>query len=213
MFSPVQHIGSFIPALPSMDWQLAKQVCILVAIPLVYCWYLSLTSPPPMVTRRMATSPVWIQSTPSPRKKRSVSSRVRRQQPLGSLSDEVDAAVCEAGVEDLCKMLQSLTLSDIRGALRPQGSKKKRTAKTVVWADDQNEVHLVERWIVTHLHIHQPENGHVRWDHYDQVYSVDRWIVPDGHNQLHFPRTKWIRDVPEAAFEDLDGDIEMRDAG
>ena len=165
-----------------------------------------------MVTRRMATSPVWIQSTPSPRKKHSVSSRVQRQQPLRLLSGEVDTAVCEAGVEDLCKMLQSLTLSDTRGALRRQGSKKK-TAKTVVWADDQNEVHLVERWIVTHLHIHQPENGHVRWDHYDKVYSVDKWIVPDGHNQLHFPRTKWIRDVPDAAFEDLDGDIEMRDAG
>lgn len=212
MFSPVQHIASFIPALPSMDWQLAKQVCILVAIPLAYHWYLSLTPPPPVVTRRMATSPVWIQSTPRPRKKHSVSSRVQRQQPLRSLSDEVDPAVCGAGVEDRCKMLQSPTLSKTRGALRPQGSKKK-TAKTVVWADDKNEVHLVEKWIVTHIHIHQPANGHVRWDHYDKVYPVDTWIVPDGHNQLHFPRTKWIRDVPDGAFEDLDGDIEMRDAG
>ena len=144
--------------------------------------------------------------------KHSVSSRVQRQQPLRSLSDEVNPAVCEAGVENLCKMLQSLTLSENRGALRPQGIKKK-TAKTVVWADDKNEVHLVEKCIVTHIHIHQLANGHVRWDHYDKVYPVDTWIVPEGHNQLHFPRTKWIRDVPDVAFEDLDCDIEMRDAG
>ena len=211
MFSPVQHIPSFIPALPSMDWQLAKQVCILVAIPLLYHWYLSLTPSPPAATRRMATHSGWAPSAPRPRKKHSVSSRVEGQQPLRLLSDEVNPAVCQAGVEDLCRMLQSLNLSETRGALRPQGSKK--TAKTVVWADDKNEVHLVEKWIVNHIHIHQPANGHVRWDHYDKVYLVDTWIVPDGHNQLHFPRTKWIRDVPDAAVEDPDGDIEMRDAG
>ena len=212
MFSPVQHIPAFIPALPNMDWQLAKQVCILVAIPLVYRWYLSLTPSPSVATRRMAKSPVWIQPAPSPRKKRSISSRVQGQ-PLRLFSEQVNPVVCLAGVEDLCKMLQSLNLSETRGALRPQGSAKKKTAKTVVWADDKNEVHLVEKWIVKHLHIQQPENGHVRWDHYDKVYLIDTWIVPDGHNQLHFPRTKWIRDVPDAAVEDLDGDIEMRDAG
>ncbi len=212
MFSPVQHIPFFIPALPSMDWQLAKQVCILVAIPLVYRWYLSLTPSPSAATRRMATSPVWIQSAPRHRKKRSVSSRVQGQ-PLRLFPEQVNPAVCQADVEDLCKKLQSLSLSETRGALRPQGSVKKKTAKTVVWADDKNEVYLVEKWIVKHLHIHQPANGHVRWDHYDKVYLVDTWIVPDGHNQLHFPRTKWIRDVPDAVVEDLDGDIEMHDAG
>ena len=212
MYSLVQHTPFFIPALPSMDWQLAKQVCILVAIPLVYRWYLSLTPPPPAATRRMATHSPWAPSAPRPRTKRSVSSRIQRQQPLRLLpSDEVNPVVCHAGVEELCKMFQSLNLSETRGALRPRGSKK--TAKTVVWADDKNEVHLVENWIVKHIHIHQPFNGHVRWDHYDKVYEVDTWIVPDGHNQLHFPRTKWIRDVPDPAVEDLDGDIEMRDAG
>lgn len=183
MYSLVQHIPFFIPALPSMDWQLAKQVCILVAIPLVYHWYLSLTPPPSVATRRMATHSTWAPPAPRPRTKRSVSSRVQSKQPLRLPSGEVNPAVCHAGVEELCKMLQSLTISETRGALRPPG------------------------------YIHQSFNGHVRWDHYDKVYEVDTWIVPDGHNQLHFPRTKWIRDVPDPAVEDLDGDIEMRDAG
>ena len=212
MFS-LQHIPSFTHAPPSMDWSLAKQLCILVAIPLVYRWYMSLATPPPPATSWMAKCPVWIQPPPSTRKKRSASGRAQRR-PLRSSPDAVDPAVCDAGVEDLCKMLQSLKLSETRGALRPRGSVKKlKKAKTVVWAEEKNEVHLVDKWIITHIHVWQPENGHVRWDHYDKVYPVETWIVPDGHNQLHFPRTKWMRDVPEAALEDLDGDIEMFDAG
>ena len=71
----------------------------------------------------------------------------------------------------------------------------------------------MENWIITELHIHSQPNGHVRWDHYDAVYLVDNWIEqPYGRTQLHFPKTRWIRDVPDPELEDLDGDIEMLDA-
>ena len=88
---------------------------------------------------------------------------------------------------------------------------KRKKAKSVVFAEDRNEVRLVENWIVTGLHIHSMPNGHVRWDSYDEIWPVDRWIVPHGRDQLHFPRTKWIRHGPDPALEDQDGDVEMRD--
>ncbi|MCJ1267673.1 hypothetical protein MMC22_007559 [Lobaria immixta] len=50
------------------------------------------------------------------------------------------------------------------------------------------------------------ERGHreirFRWDEAVLQFEVSRWIEPDGHNQLHFPRTKWMRDVPDWSVED-----------
>ena len=40
---------------------------------------------------------------------------------------------------------------------------------------------------------------------------VERYLEPDGHNQLNFPRTKWIRDVPTWEDVDADGDVDMVD--
>ncbi|KAL8785595.1 MAG: hypothetical protein Q9195_008581 [Heterodermia aff. obscurata] len=42
-----------------------------------------------------------------------------------------------------------------------------------------------------------------------QMGSVNCWIEPDGHNQLHFPRTRFIRDGPDPEMVDDDGDIDM----
>ena len=52
----------------------------------------------------------------------------------------------------------------------------------------------------------------MRFYRHHAYYTVDRWIEPYDHTQLHFPRTKWIRDIPDSGLEDLDGDIEMLDA-
>lgn len=36
-----------------------------------------------------------------------------------------------------------------------------------------------------------------------------RYLEPDGHNQVNFPRTKWIRDGPTGDDVDADGDVDM----
>ncbi len=38
---------------------------------------------------------------------------------------------------------------------------------------------------------------------------IERYLEPDGHNQVHFPRTKWIRDGPTGDDVDADGDVDM----
>ncbi|MCJ1257255.1 hypothetical protein MMC24_005080 [Lignoscripta atroalba] len=83
--------------------------------------------------------------------------------------------------------------------------------KSVVFAEWKNQTRLVDSWIDRRVHVHRPGAGTVRFA-CEVVYTgLSRWIEPDGHNQLHFPRTKWIRDVPDPV-EDLDGDVEMLDA-
>ena len=41
--------------------------------------------------------------------------------------------------------------------------------------------------------------------------EFERYLEPDGHNQVSFPRTKWIRDGPSVDDVDFDGDVEMCD--
>ncbi|KAL9077679.1 MAG: hypothetical protein Q9161_000051 [Pseudevernia consocians] len=78
---------------------------------------------------------------------------------------------------------------------------KKKNPKTVSFALENNTTQVVDRWIIK-----------VRWARYDEVFDVDRWIEPHGHNQLNFPRTKFVRDGPDADAEDDQGDVEMIDA-
>lgn len=79
--------------------------------------------------------------------------------------------------------------------------KKKKKPKTVSFALENNTTQVVDRWIVK-----------VCWARHDEVFDVDRWIEPHGRDQLHFPKTKFIRDGPEADAEDDEGDVEMVDA-
>ena len=93
-----------------------------------------------------------------------------------------------------------------------RSEKKRKKTKTVAFApEDDNEVHLVENWL-GELNFHSRSEGHVRFYRYHAYYTFDRWIEPHDHTQLHFQRTKWIRDIPDSGLEDLDGDIEMLDA-
>lgn len=41
--------------------------------------------------------------------------------------------------------------------------------------------------------------------------EVERYLEPDGHNQVDFPRTTWIRDGPTGEEVDADGDVCMAD--
>ncbi|MCJ1271035.1 hypothetical protein MMC22_010934 [Lobaria immixta] len=86
---------------------------------------------------------------------------------------------------------------------------KRKGKKTVAFAEELNEVYEVEYWFDPRIHKHRE----VRFRFCEDVTVVEvfRWIVPDGHNQLHFPRTKWVRDVPDWSVEDQDGDVEMGD--
>lgn len=90
-----------------------------------------------------------------------------------------------------------------------QEKKKKKGKKTVAFAEELNEVYEVEYWFDRRIHKHREIR--FRWDEAVVVFEVSRWIESDGHNQLHFPRTKWVRDVPDWSVEDQDGDVEMAD--
>ena len=81
----------------------------------------------------------------------------------------------------------------------------------VTFAEEKNQTILVDTWIDPLIHQYHGGNGHVRFYRLLHITEVFRWIKPDGHNQINFPRTIWIRNVPDAAAEDDDGDIEMLD--
>ena len=108
--------------------------------------------------------------------------------------------------------------SGIRKATRSFESwKGRKKAKTVVFAEE-DDVLLVEKWIIPKVHCHNKEEvsalpsvREVHWDDYNLIFPVENWLQPDGHNQLSFPRTRYVRNVPDSEAEDLDGDIEMLD--
>ena len=83
---------------------------------------------------------------------------------------------------------------------------KKKVKKSVAFAEELNEVYEVENWFDRRIHKHRE----IRFGWGVAVtHEVSRWIEPNGHQQLHFPRTKWVRDVPDWSAEDQDGDLEM----
>ena len=84
---------------------------------------------------------------------------------------------------------------------QPKATKKKKKAKTVSFALENNTTQTVDRWIKK-----------VCWARWDEVLDVDNWIEPHGREQLNFPTTKFIHDGPDADAEDDEGDVEMVDA-
>lgn len=95
----------------------------------------------------------------------------------------------------------------------PPAKVEKKKKKSVAFALERNETRLVDKWYINtwgHKHPTRP-NGRVGIHEVVLVMFVANWLQPDGHNQLHFPRTKWIRDVPDWDVEDDDGDIGMLD--
>ena len=84
----------------------------------------------------------------------------------------------------------------------------------MAFAEWKNQVLLVESWIDRRVHVHKKLRdgaGTVEFACEFVYPDLERWIEPDGHNQINFPRTKWIRGVPDPTLEDCDGDIEMLD--
>ncbi|MCJ1469040.1 hypothetical protein MMC07_007672 [Pseudocyphellaria aurata] len=92
---------------------------------------------------------------------------------------------------------------------RPEPAQPAKKAKKTVGFDlARNEVYEVDYWFDRRIHKHREIR--FGWG-IEETIEVSRWIEPDGHNQLHFPRTKWVRDVPDWTVEDQDGDVEMLD--
>ncbi|MCJ1373351.1 hypothetical protein MMC20_004579 [Loxospora ochrophaea] len=84
----------------------------------------------------------------------------------------------------------------------------------VSFALSQNQTQIVTRWIDKRKHqfsIKRDGTPRVRFCREVIVCHVDNWIVPHGHTQLSFPRTKWIREVPDPELEDWEGDVGMED--
>ncbi len=88
----------------------------------------------------------------------------------------------------------------------PARVKKKKSVKFDL---DRNQTVEVGNWYVQTWGTGDSLYG-VRWG-MKLVWIVDRYLEPHGRNQLHFPQTKWIRDVPSWDAENDDGDIEMID--
>ena len=86
---------------------------------------------------------------------------------------------------------------------------KVKKKKSVKFDLDRNETVEVGDWYVRTWGTGDSYAG-VRWGE-QLVWTVDRYLEPCGYTQLHFPQTKWIRDVPGWDAENDDGDIEMID--
>lgn len=97
----------------------------------------------------------------------------------------------------------------LASSLLPPVRVKKKKKKTVRFDLDRNETVEVGDWYIQTWGIGKKYWG-VRWGLW-VVDTFEPYLEPDGHNQLHFPRTKWIRDVPSWDEENDDGDIEMID--
>ncbi|KAL9098271.1 MAG: hypothetical protein Q9163_006042 [Psora crenata] len=114
----------------------------------------------------------------------------------------------------LTTSFQTSNVSSLRGCMKSK-SKRKKKVKRVVIAEERNTYKEVQNWIVRQSDQHdlaKPITRHVHWDVYDVVYEFEPYWDNDGaHSQLHFPRTKFIRNVPDIDLEDFDGDIEMLD--
>lgn len=122
-----------------------------------------------------------------------------------SLDEELGFAALELESPDTSFGASALKLSS-----SPSPPPKKKGKKSVAFAEELNEVYEVEKWFDRRIHKHREIR--FRWGYWQSI-EVSRWIEPDGHNQLHFPRTKWVRDVPDWSVEDQDGDVEMGEDG
>ncbi|KAL9637323.1 MAG: hypothetical protein Q9164_002260 [Protoblastenia rupestris] len=114
----------------------------------------------------------------------------------------------------LIASFQTLNVSSLRGCVKSKSKRKK--VKRVVIAEEKNTYKEVENWIVRRRDQHDCDASmprHVHWDVYDVIYEFEPYLENDGaQSQLHFPRTKFIRNVPDVELEDSDGDIGMLDA-
>lgn len=89
------------------------------------------------------------------------------------------------------------------------GRKSKGKGKAVSFDLERNETVEVENWFITAIHKHVKKR--LRFSDHAWTMDVARWIEPDGHNQISFPRTKWIWAKSEWSREDEAGDVMMED--
>ena len=140
-------------------------------------------------------------------------SRSPSQGILANAETESNASKDEDVFPHLTASFQTLSISS-GGCLESKSKSKK--VKRVVIAEDKNMYKEVENWIVPWRDQHDCSKSmsrHAHWDVYDAVYEFEPYLHDEGaQSQLHFPRTKFIRNVPDVEFEDSDGDIAMSDA-
>ena len=91
----------------------------------------------------------------------------------------------------------------------PPARVKKKKKKSVKFDLERNETIEVGEWYAQTWGTGDSYSG-VRWG-MELQWTVERYLEPYGHTQLHFPQTKWIRDVPNWDAENDDGDIDMID--
>ena len=113
-------------------------------------------------------------------------------------------------VEDLAAGLHGLSLHGSTAPLPKPARGKAKGKKSVAFALERNETRSVDYWFVeTWGDGYHRYTGHVKFARIFTWIEYPRWIEPHGHTQLHFPRTKYVRDVPDWQDEDGDGDIAM----
>jgi len=221
----------FSSTVASFDWSTLSGKCLTAAVCALGWW---LTLPPPAHARRVG---IWPFAT-------TLSTR-----PLPDLSpfasEQSRLFVRAAANDDLrfCYQNQFETYyspSLAHGVIKASGTfescEGRRQAKTVRFVEE-DEVLLVNSWIIPGLHQHQkastpydveekelddqevsaqpkPEpvvKRHVHFDDYNSYLDVENYLEPDAHNQLSFPRTTYPREVPDFEVDDGDGDIAMED--
>ena len=161
-------------------------------------------SPAPIVPRPTKLLPLAdflpLPSAPQPRRYRTLSA-LDLGQPRRLFSN-LAKTVARTSV---CVSVEHAPRDAARPAQRleqPKAIRKKKTEpKTVSFALEHNTTRIVDRWIVK-----------VCWARYDEVFDVDRWIEPHGRGQLHFPKTKFVGEGPDAEAGDDEGDVDMVDA-
>ena len=88
-------------------------------------------------------------------------------------------------------------------SLKPQA--KKKSVRFALWKNEslvsEPDSHVLR--VARGIQSGGVRFSHVDWDEYP------RYLKRTGSTQLHFPNTKWIRDVPGTELEDDDGDIQM----
>lgn len=126
---------------------------------------------------------------------------VSKAQRLGSSGKS-----CMGDLEATCRPESEAPASS--SSSPPVRAKKKK--KSVKFDLERNETVEVGYWYVEAWGTGDCSRS-VRWGN-KFVLTVDRYLEPYGHTQLHFPQTKWIHDVPSWDTENDDGDIDMIDS-
>lgn len=166
----------------------ATLVGVVAAVSVVRGWLGSVSNPERLVPSSPSSDSSWDDDrddSPSPSPS-SWTPPPQRGKKCKFLDDSFDFSRVAFGSPDMSYAVSAMAVAS--------HTPKKRTGikKSVAFAE-MVEVCVVSRWIDPKIHKHRESRGRLAWGIFKE-YEVSRWIEPDGHNQLHFPRTKWIED-------------------